>query len=107
MLVNARCLVDESEWSELRWEHIIAQKWLQCMGRLVHYHPVTVTVNRITQSYCAICCYSTGLTVVYAVHLSAQNFGNIFVTVIKSGTLQNKAYECFSDNIIKVICEER
>jgi hypothetical protein len=38
--------VDVSEMVKLRLGYIIIRKWLQCMGRLVQYHPITVTSNK-------------------------------------------------------------
>jgi len=33
------------ELLELRWGRTIDQKWSQCMGHLVRYHPVTVKAD--------------------------------------------------------------
>jgi hypothetical protein len=33
---------------ELRWGRTIDQKWSQCLGRLVWYHPATVTLTQTT-----------------------------------------------------------
>jgi hypothetical protein len=46
-----RALVDESELLELRWRRTIDYIWSQCLGCLVRYHPVTVTVEYLTFYY--------------------------------------------------------
>jgi hypothetical protein len=62
-----------NELLELRLGHVIGQKWSQCMGCLVRYHPVTV-ITLLSQVACSIH-FSFPLCV-----LHAQSFPCVLMT---------------------------